>query len=612
MKACISRNISIKKRLMLIVAFACFVIIAFAGFSTLWLNDLGSNGLEMKQLSELVLENLKTNKVIGDIKRLTNTFMVKGDKATLNEIKGLLDKLNGSLVSDDQRKIKKFQEELEILATRMSSLESNKQAIFEYQKVILDNISKSMSLCGGNQECLSTVSKISNIGSVLLYGNIEDKTISDINSLINDITKELGTALKNMDGDIKKTIINLRDSFYDLDDASSTIFAIRKTVIEKQADVLKHLDVIEKNIMAGSISASEATSSLAVKGEKLATRGAIIMLAVSCVAFVFLNILGVSLVRSITNPVDQVKQLFAVMVTGDLRGRMSELGRDELAQVAKMLNEFLESISSLVGQVKISVNNTDNSAIELEKVARAMFDNSNHAVMSAAEAVQHIGRVAASMTETSSMMDNLNQATNEISSNIAKTASLADRLDSQMENTQSTIMELDKEAKNIYEIIAMINDIASQTNLLALNATIEAARAGESGKGFAVVANEVKELAKETTRATERVSSVVNRIQSGIEQSVKSITDSAEATGLLKDASQTVAAAIEQQTATYANINQQVQVVDDSLQAVKEKVSLLSDVAGQNLDTSNSLTNKAEDLKKASQDLIQQVSGLQV
>lgn len=603
---------------MLMITFACLIMIALSGLSAVWLNALSSNGIEMKGSSDMVLESLKTNQIIGDIKRLTNLFMVKGEKTTLKELQTLLDQLKGGATGVNQTEVKAFGDALGILATRMESLEANQKTMLETQKLILDEMNKITLLCAGNQDCMASISKVANVlnqyiqlGYALLYGKIEQKTISDINNFIAEITKELG-GTKTVDSDIKKKINNLRDSFFDLDDASTTIFAIRKTVLEKQADVLDHLNLMEKSIISGSISASKTTSELASKGERLATRAAGLMLGVSCIALILLNTLGFLMSRSITNPLYQIKELFSIMVTGDLRGRMAELGKDELSQVATMLNEFLKSISALVGHVKLSANNTDLASNDLGKIAHIVLDNANKAARSADEAVHHIGNVATSMTETTAMMDDLSTATNEIASNVGKTASLADNLDTQIEQTQSIIMELDKEAKNIYEIIGMINAIASQTNLLALNATIEAARAGEAGKGFAVVANEVKELAKETTNATERVSHIINRIQSGVEQSVKSIADSAGSTGLLKDAAQTVAAAIEQQTATYADINQQVQVVDASLQAVKEKINLLADVAVHNLDLSKELTNSAEDLKKASQMLTQQVAGLQV
>ena len=107
-------------------------------------------------------------------------------------------------------------------------------------------------------------------------------------------------------------------------------------------------------------------------------------------------------------------------------------------------------------------------------------------------------------------------------------------------------------------MVKVITSIAEQTNLLALNATIEAARAGEAGKGFAVVANEVKELAKETAKATEDISRKIDAIQGDTAEAVKAIKEIRGIIGQVNDIATTIASAVEEQTATTNEIGRNV------------------------------------------------------
>ncbi|MBL0059065.1 MAG: hypothetical protein IPP35_08140 [Elusimicrobia bacterium] len=122
------------------------------------------------------------------------------------------------------------------------------------------------------------------------------------------------------------------------------------------------------------------------------------------------------------------------------------------------------------------------------------------------------------------------------------------------EATNATVARLGESSAEIGKVVDVINAIAEQTNLLALNATIEAARAGEAGKGFAVVANEVKELAKETSKATDEIRQKIQMIQNDTESSVKAIV---EISGIIKQINSfqgTIAGAVEEQSATTSEI----------------------------------------------------------
>ena len=118
------------------------------------------------------------------------------------------------------------------------------------------------------------------------------------------------------------------------------------------------------------------------------------------------------------------------------------------------------------------------------------------------------------------------------------------------QSTNETVAKLGESSSEIGNVIKVITSIAEQTNLLALNATIEAARAGEAGKGFAVVANEVKDLAQETAKATEDISRRIAAIQADTDGAVTAIGEISEVIGKINDYQTTIAAAVEEQTAT--------------------------------------------------------------
>jgi methyl-accepting chemotaxis protein len=124
--------------------------------------------------------------------------------------------------------------------------------------------------------------------------------------------------------------------------------------------------------------------------------------------------------------------------------------------------------------------------------------------------------------------------------------------------TNATITKLGESSAEIGQVIKVITSIAQQTNLLALNATIEAARAGEAGKGFAVVANEVKELAKQTAKATEDISQRIAAIQLNTKSAVDAIGQISEIIGRVNDISATIATAVEEQSATTSEMSRNV------------------------------------------------------
>jgi methyl-accepting chemotaxis protein len=170
-------------------------------------------------------------------------------------------------------------------------------------------------------------------------------------------------------------------------------------------------------------------------------------------------------------------------------------------------------------------------------------------------------------------------------------------------DARETVSKLGVSSAEIGQVVKVINSIAEQTNLLALNATIEAARAGEAGKGFAVVANEVKELAKETARATEEIAQKIAGIQSDTQSTVKAIGEIGDIINKVNDISNTIASAVEERTAT---TNEMGRNVSEASRGGHEIAVNIGSVARSAAET----TKGAQSVKRAAEELVKMASRL--
>ena len=160
--------------------------------------------------------------------------------------------------------------------------------------------------------------------------------------------------------------------------------------------------------------------------------------------------------------------------------------------------------------------------------------------------------------------------------------------------------ELGKAADQINKVTETITEISEQTNLLALNATIEAARAGEAGKGFAVVANEIKELAKQTAAATVDIKTKIPGVQEATGVTVKEINEIGEVITDVDKIVATIAAAVEEQTATTKEIAQNVHQASQGIAEVNENVAQSSTVSAEIASDIATVNSSANEMSQAS------------
>jgi methyl-accepting chemotaxis protein len=203
--------------------------------------------------------------------------------------------------------------------------------------------------------------------------------------------------------------------------------------------------------------------------------------------------------------------------------------------------------------VALGAASTELSAVSTQMSAGADETAAQAGVVSAAAE-----QVSSNVSTVASAVEELGASIAEIAGHASEATRVATRAVDAAETTNHTVTKLGSSSAEIGQVIEVITSIAEQTNLLALNATIEAARAGEAGKGFAVVANEVKELAKQTSVATDEISSKIAAIQTDTSGAVAAISEISEIIARVADLQTTIAAAVEEQTATTNEISRSV------------------------------------------------------
>jgi methyl-accepting chemotaxis protein len=279
---------------------------------------------------------------------------------------------------------------------------------------------------------------------------------------------------------------------------------------------------------------------------------------------------------------------------------------DEVGRVVKIikiatdftpLRSMIDTMGETAKELTKRAEELKFNALELNENARKTSNESALAAASSEQISMGVQTVAASTEEMVASIAEISRSSND-SAQMAR-STLASAVE-----TNNTIQKLGASSQEIGNVIKVISSIAQQTNLLALNATIEAARAGEAGKGFAVVANEVKELAKQTAKATEDITNKINTIQKDSISAVEAIGTISKGMEKLNSISCAIAAAIEEQTAT---TNEVSRVIGQSKKGVEEITRTVREVStaavksathsDETLKSSEILSNLAEKLR---------------
>jgi methyl-accepting chemotaxis protein len=310
--------------------------------------------------------------------------------------------------------------------------------------------------------------------------------------------------------------------------------------------------------------------------------------------------------RTIARPLYEVVSQLKDMSQGegDLTRRLRVRNQDEIGELAKWFNEFVEKIQKTVRRIGDSVQSLASSAEELTAVSQQMAGISEETAAQADVVSAASEQVSKSTQTVAAGAEEMSASIKEISKSANDAARVAKDAVEVTDKTNQTITQLGASSAEIGNVLKVITSIAEQTNLLALNATIEAARAGEAGKGFAVVANEVKELAKQTGQATEDISNKIGAIQHDTEGAVAAIAQIGGVITQINGIASTIASAVEEQTVT---TNEMARNVAEAAKGSNEIVQNISGVA----EAAQSAASGATETQTAAQELARLASELQ-
>ena len=315
-------------------------------------------------------------------------------------------------------------------------------------------------------------------------------------------------------------------------------------------------------------------------------------------------LLGGNISGGITKPLADTVAVLEAVAQGDLTRRLDERSTDEMGTLARATNQAVASMRAAIASIAENAQALAGASEELASVSTQMSSNAEETSAQAGVVSAASEQVSRNVETVSTGTDEMNASIKEIAKNATEAARVATAAVAAAEATNATMGRLGDSSSDIGKVIRVITSIAEQTNLLALNATSEAARAGEAGKGFAVVANEVKELAKETAAATEDISRKIQAIQEDATGAVAAIADIGTIITQINDISNTIASAVEEQSATTNEIGRNV------AEAAKGSAEIAQNITGV-AQAAASTNSGATDAQQAASELARMASDLQ-
>ena len=381
-------------------------------------------------------------------------------------------------------------------------------------------------------------------------------------------------------------------------------------------------------VMLGMISEAEASLPITAIQNRMAITGLLLV--------GFVAVAGIFAARTITGPINRIAAAMAHLAKGNNQITLDDSDReDEIGEMIRSVEIFRENAIERVALEKVAQDNRakeQDQQVHMERAIatfRGLMEDrlatvseqmgvlrrssetlhglADNASGQADMATSSSDSASGNVSIVASATEELSSSVKEVANQTSMTTQIVDQAVEAAAATNSNVASLSESAGHVGNIISLIRDIAEQTNLLALNATIEAARAGDAGKGFAVVAAEVKQLADQTSKATDEIDRQVSGIQGSVGEAVTAIGNISDKVGEIKSLSMVVSSAVEEQHAATQEIASSAKSASDSTMESSQAMQMVARAIAETSRESDMVNNAAELVSEASKSLEKEV-----